>query len=140
MAAIKLSCAYPVSKEKIWEYLTSDKLLSLWCLPSKSFALEKGREFKFQSEPSAFWDGVFINTIIDFDAHSFLSYKCINEKTKLNTVVTWTITSGNGSAQLSLEHSGFRPFKDLLTKIALTGGWKNMMEKKLYKELVSNPG
>jgi hypothetical protein len=107
MATIKLSCNYPVSKEKIWEYLTNDELLTSWCLPSKNFSLEKGREFKFQSTPSIFWDGIFINTI-----------------------VTWRIVENNSSTELLLEHSGFRPVKDLFTKIALTGGWKICCKKK----------
>ncbi|MCL2602179.1 MAG: SRPBCC domain-containing protein [Treponema sp.] len=137
MASIKLLHNYPVSKEKIWSYLTSDERLTSWCLPSKNFLLERGRQFRFESTPSVFWDGVFINTILDFEVNSFLSYRCINEGLNLNTVVTWRIRSSNDSVQLSLEHSGFRPFKDLLIKIALTGGWKNMMRKSLYDQLTA---
>ena len=138
MATIKLSHDYPVSKEKIWEYLTNDDLLTSWCLPSKIFLLEKGKEFIFQSDPSIFWDGLFKNTILDFSMNTFLSYKCVNENSKLDTVVTWKIIEENNSVKLSLEHSGFRPIKDFFTKVALTGGWKNMMQQKLYNKLIEN--
>ncbi|MCL1991544.1 MAG: SRPBCC domain-containing protein [Spirochaetes bacterium] len=137
MATINLSHSYPVAKEKVWEQLTRDELLTAWCLPSANFALEKGRQFKFEDKPSPFWDGVFINTVIDFDAGAFLSYRCTNARSKMDTIVTWKLTEKNGSTELSLEHSGFRPFKDLFTKMALTTGWKSMMEKKLHGKLLA---
>jgi hypothetical protein len=105
-------------------------------MPSYNFSLEKGREFRFEGTPSKFFDGIFINTIIDYDICSFLSYKCEHKKSGLKTTVTWKLAEGNGSTKLSLEHSGFRRVKDLFAKIAITGGWKDMMNKKLYGKLV----
>jgi uncharacterized protein YndB with AHSA1/START domain len=135
MAKIKLSKIYPVSGDKVWEYLTNDELLGSWCMPSENFLLRKGGEFKFQGTPSRFWDGTFINTIIDYTENSFLSYQCVNEQLKLNTVVTWKLTETEGLTKLTLEHSGFRTFKDLFIKIALTTGWKEMLNANLYKKL-----
>jgi uncharacterized protein YndB with AHSA1/START domain len=88
MATIKVSTVYPVSKNKVWEYLTNDELLTSWCMPSYNFSLEKGKEFRFEVTPSKFFDGIFINTIIDYDKCSFLSYQCENKKSGLKTIVT----------------------------------------------------
>jgi uncharacterized protein YndB with AHSA1/START domain len=136
MSTIKLEKNYPIAKEAVWEYLTTDELLTSWCMPSYNFSLEKGKEFRFEVTPSKFFDGIFINTIIDYDICSFLTYQCENKKSGLKTIVTWKLVEENRSTKLSLEHSGFRRFKELFTKIAITGGWKDMMNKKLYRKLV----
>jgi RNA:NAD 2'-phosphotransferase (TPT1/KptA family) len=59
-------------------------------------------------------------------------YQCNNEKSKLKTMVKWTLAGEGASTKLVLEHNGFVGLKDLMTKIALSGGWKKMMNETLY--------
>jgi uncharacterized protein YndB with AHSA1/START domain len=139
MSVIKLEKTYPVPKEKLWEYLTQDALLSSWCMPTKNFALENGKEFMFEMPPSIFWDGKFHNKVKDFKACAFLSYECLSERPRLNTVVSWTLTEENGKTKLVLEHSGFTG-SNWLTKIMLAGGWKKMMNKDLLSKLTQANG
>jgi hypothetical protein len=106
-------------------------------MPTKNFALEKGNEFIFESTPSIFWDGMFFNKVTAFNENTFLSYECYSKSSKLNTVVSWTLTGENGETKLVLEHSGFRG-SNWLTKIMLSGGWKNMMNTDLYNKLVNS--
>jgi uncharacterized protein YndB with AHSA1/START domain len=134
-SAIRLEKKYPVPKEAVWRYLTSDALLSEWCMPSKNFALEKDQEFAFETSPSIFWDGKFFNKVTDFKENAFLSYECYSKSAKLNSLVCWTLTEENGETALALEHSGFRG-SNRLTKMMLTGGWKKMMNTDLYNKLV----
>ncbi|MCL2573851.1 MAG: SRPBCC domain-containing protein [Defluviitaleaceae bacterium] len=133
MSAIKLEKVYPTTKDAVWAYLVKDELLSSWCMPTKGFALEPGEDFVFEMSASAFWDGVFYNTVTDFDEHKFLSYKCTAKKPRLETMVKWTLTEQEGKTKLTLEHSGFKG-KDWLTKIMLKSGWKKMMDEHLYKK------
>ncbi|MCL2557982.1 MAG: SRPBCC domain-containing protein [Treponema sp.] len=135
MASISLTAIYSAPKEKVWEYLTGDALLGKWCMASDSFALERGREFRFSGDRSKFWDGVFTNTVVDFQDGVFLSYRCLCERPELDSLVTWTLRDDHGRAALSLKHSGFKPFKDCMFRIALRMGWKKMMEYNLRKEL-----
>ena len=135
MAEITLSQFYPVPKEKVWEYLTNDELLSLWLMPTENFLLEKGREFSFKSKPSKYWNGAFVNTVIDFEENSFLSYKSVCEELKLDTVITWKLIEKNGGTKLSLTHSGFRFFGDFFARITLTGNWEKMVYKDLHYQL-----
>jgi uncharacterized protein YndB with AHSA1/START domain len=134
MSAIKLEDAYPVSKEKVWAQLTDDALLSAWCMPTKGFYLEKGKEFIFESKPSVFWDGKFYNTVKDFAKNEFLSYTCVNKRSKLESVVCWTLTEEGGGTRLALEHSGFKA-SHWLTRLMLTAGWKKMLRVHLSKAL-----
>ena len=137
MATIKLEKQYPVSKQKVWEYLVKDELLTSWCMPSKGFFLEKEQEFIFEIDANAFFDGTFYNKVTDFDEYNFLTYKCIAKKPVLGTVVKWTLTEQNGETTLALKHSGFKG-SDFMTKTMLKGGWKKMMNDHLYNKLVNS--
>ena len=128
MASIRLSAAYPVSRDAVWKHLTDDALLGLWCMSSEGFALEKGRKFELRGEPSRFWDGVFHNTVIYYDPQAFLSYRCESRVPALDTVVTWKLVGTKDYTELSLEHSGFRPVKDMFVRQALASGWKRMLD------------
>ena len=131
---IKLSKTYPVSKEALWAYLIEDELLSSWCMPSKGFALQRGREFTFEMRPSLFWDGKFHNTVTGFKPYGFLTYDCIMKRPSIRTTVKWTLTQEDGKTTLELEHDGFKG--KWITKIMLTSGWKKMLNRHLYNKLV----
>ena len=137
MSTIRLEKKYPVPKEILWRYLTEDALLSAWCMPTKYFALEKGKEFIFKSASSIFWDGRFYNTILGFSENTYLTYKCTSRRPKLNTVVKWMLAEANGETTLVLEHSDFR-ISNWLTKIMLAVGWKKMMDTHLYQKLLAH--
>jgi len=133
MSAIKIEKTYPVPKETLWAYLTSDELLSSWCMPSYGFALEPGETFVFQMPSSAFWDGKFHNKMLDFEELVFLKYQCIAKRPKLDTIVAWTLMQEGEQTKLVLEHSGFGG--KWLIKIMLAAGWKKMMNEHLYKKI-----
>ena len=135
MAEIRLSQFFPVAKEKVWEYLTNDELLSLWLMPTENFLLERGRVFTFKSRPSKYWNGSFINTIIDFEANSFLSYRNVCEVLKLDTVITWKLTEKKGGVKLSFTQSGFRFLRDFPTRLSLIGSWEKMIYNDLRYQL-----
>jgi len=136
MGLIQLKKTYPTTKEVVWDFLTQDTLLSSWCMPSKGFSLEKNQEFVFEIKPNAFFNGTFHNTVMDFDAGVFLSYKCTSAKPRLDTVVKWTLVEEDGKTTLSLEHSGFRG-SQWLTKIMLASGWKKMMREHLLNKILT---
>jgi len=137
MVTIILEKKYPVSKEKVWEHLIKDELLTSWCMPTSGFALEKGQEFVFQIDANAFFDGTFYNKVIDYDKYKFLVYQCIAKKPVLDTVVKWTLVEQNDETTLTLEHSGFKGSK-FMTKLMLKSGWKKMMNDHLYNALVNS--
>ena len=104
-------------------------------MPTENFFPEKGRQFTFKSKPSKYWAGTFINTVLDCEIYTFLSYKSVCEALKLDTVITWKLSEKKGGTTLSLAHSGFRFFGDFFTRIALTGNWEKMVYKDLYDHL-----
>ena len=136
MATIKLEKEYPVSREKVWEQLVHDELMTDWCMPCSGFALVKGQEFKFEIEANAFFGGTFNNIVTNFADCEFLEYRCVAKKPALDTVVRWTLTEQDENTTLSLEHSGFKR-SAFMTKAMLTAGWKKMMNEHLYKKLTN---
>jgi len=137
MATIILEKKYPVSKEKVWEHLIKNELLSTWCMPTSGFALEKGQEFVFKIDANAFFDGTFYNKVTNFDEYKFLEYQCIAKKPALDTIVKWTLAKQNNETTLTLEHSGFRGL-DFMTTAMLKSGWKKMMNDHLYRVLTNS--
>ena len=134
MGTIKLNYVYPKSKDVIWAYLTHEDLLNKWCVPTSGFSLQIGKIFRFESNPSTYWNGVFINTILDYNVCNSLSYRFECENKKLDTKVTFLLEETNGKTKLILEHSGFR-FRDFFTKIHIKNGWEEMLYNNLYRKL-----
>jgi uncharacterized protein YndB with AHSA1/START domain len=134
MSVIRIEKAYPVPKEAVWKHLIKDELLSLWCMPSKGFALEKGQRFEFNIPSNIFFSGTFQNEVKDFSNGEFLSYKCTSTKPKLDTIVKWTLAEANGETKLAIEHSGFKG-SQWLTKTMLASGWRKMMNVHLLEKL-----
>jgi uncharacterized protein YndB with AHSA1/START domain len=134
MGTIKISYVYQKSKDVVWAHLTHEDLLNKWCVPTSGFSLQIGKIFRFESNPSTYWKGIFINTILDYKVCKSLSYRFECEKKKLDTTVTFQLEEANGKTKLLLEHSGFK-FKDFFTKLHIKHGWEEMIYDNLDRKL-----
>ena len=134
MPKIKLEATYAAPKEKVWEHLVKDELLSLWCMPCDGLELKKGKRFTFSIPKNAFFDGTFYNEVKDFEEFEELEYKCKAKKPKLSTTVEWKLKEKDGQTRLKLEHEGFKPHQ-ILTMLMLKAGWKKMMNSSLREKL-----
>ena len=95
--------------ERVWVALTDPATLSTWMMfKTNDFAPVVGHTFQFRDAPG--WDGVVDCTVIEVDEPRRLSYSWTSGEgsSQHATVVTWTLTEGDGVTRLHLEQSGFR--------------------------------
>lgn len=133
---------YNHSPERVWEYLTDATLLGQWLMPN-DFKAEVGHQFTFNAlpRPRFGFDGKIYCKVLMVEPLERISYSWrggSGEKVTLDSVVTWTLTSRDGGTLLTLEHSGFKGVKNLITYLVMNKGWIKIakrMETQLLTQL-----
>jgi uncharacterized protein YndB with AHSA1/START domain len=123
----------PHTPEVIWKALTTGELVARWLMPN-DFELAIGRRFTFQTKPMGNWDGVVHCEVLEITPHAKLVYSWkggaeSNDKygSRLDSIVTWTLTGVEGGTRLRLVHSGFRSPGNDFAFDAMSGGWAKVM-------------
>jgi uncharacterized protein YndB with AHSA1/START domain len=123
--------------EKVWRALTESSLVTAWLMPNDLVPV-KGHRFTFQSRPIPGWDGVCHCEVLEVEPTQKLSYtwrggsdEATHYGTRLDTVVTWTLTRTDaGGTLLRLVHSGFTA-KNAHAFEIMSKGWHGMVTKSL---------
>jgi uncharacterized protein YndB with AHSA1/START domain len=134
--AIVVDEVFPHRPEVLWKTLTSTELMGRWLMMPRGFEPAKGKHFTFQTTPAGEWDGVIHCKVLEVTPNERLVYAWTggadsNDKygSRLETVVTWTLTAVDGGTRLRLVHSGFRtPENDFAFK-AMGEGWPKAFQK-----------
>ena len=126
----------PHPRQVVWKVLTTAELIARWMMEPKGFALEVGARFSFQTRPAGAWDGTIHCEVLEVTPFERFSYAWKGGDrdnsgygSRLDTVVSWTLSDSEGGTRLQLRHSGFElPMND--TAYANLGkGWKICMER-----------
>ena len=111
--AITVEKVLPYAADKIWRTLTRSDLLTKWLMPN-DFQPSVGHRFNFRTRPIGDWDGVVHCEVLDCDPPRLLRYSWkggadTNPEfgSKLDSVVTWTLTPVEGGTQVRMVHDGF---------------------------------
>ena len=111
--AITVEKVLPYAADKIWRTLTTSDLLTKWLMPN-DFQPSVGHRFNFRTRPIGDWDGVVHCEVLDCDPPRLLRYSWkggadTNPEfgSKLDSVVTWTLTPVEGGTQVRMVHDGF---------------------------------
>ena len=119
----------PHAREIIWKTLTDGTLISRWLMPN-DFEPVVGKRFTFRTKPMGSWDGVVHCEVLEVEPCEKLVYSWKggsddNEAygSKLDSVVTWTLTAVDTGTRLRLVHSGFRSPGNDFAFDAMSGGW-----------------
>ncbi|QIG93237.1 MULTISPECIES: SRPBCC family protein [unclassified Bradyrhizobium] len=111
--AITVEKVLPYAADKIWRTLTTSDLLVKWLMPN-DFVAVVGHRFNFRTRPIGDWDGVVHCEVLDCDSPRLLRYSWkggadTNPEygSKLDSVVTWTLTPVEGGTQVRMVHDGF---------------------------------
>jgi uncharacterized protein YndB with AHSA1/START domain len=130
----------PQSPEQVWRVLTEPALLAQWLMPNDLKPVV-GHHFTFQAKPVPGWDGVVHCEVLEVDAPRRLRYSwCGGSKElegfghRLETVVSWTLTSVGSGTRLHLEHAGFGPADEFAYQ-GLGGGWRGKVGESLARVL-----
>src|SRR5687768_8703397 len=125
---------FPHSREVVWKTLITPELMSRWLMVPTGFEPVKGKRFTFQTTPAGPWDGTIHLEVLEVTPNERLVYSWqggheANKDygSRLETVVTWTLSKVKGGTRLHLEHAGFRtPKNDSAFKL-MSGGWSKVV-------------
>jgi uncharacterized protein YndB with AHSA1/START domain len=125
----------PHGPEKVWKTLTDPALMGRWLMEPTGFKAEKGNRFTYRTTPAGQWDGTINCEVLEVEpnerlVHSWVGGHESNREygSKLDTIVTWTLTPVEGGTRVRLVHSGFRPTNDSAFS-KMSQGWPKVVEK-----------
>ena len=125
---------FPHAPETIWKTLTTGELIGRWLMEPTGFAAAKGTRFTFQTTPAGAWNGVIHCEVLDVSRNELLSFSWqggdetnAQYGSRLDTIVTLTLTKVDRGTRLRLVHSGFvTPRNDSAFK-TMSEGWKKVV-------------
>ena len=127
---------FPHSRSVLWKVLTTGELIARWMMEPKGFAPVVGNRFTFQTTCAGAWNGTIHCEVLEVKPFERFSYSWeggdagnIGYGSKLNTVVSWTLSDSEGGTRLVLRHSGFELPRNDTAYVNLGKGWKVCMER-----------
>jgi uncharacterized protein YndB with AHSA1/START domain len=142
-AALKLDAqdivveeVFPHTPETIWKTLTSGALMSRWIMPPTGFEPVKGKRFTFQTTAAGAWDGVIQCEVLEAKPNERLVYawkggheENVGYGSRLDTVVTWSLSKAANGTRLRLVHSGFVTPRNDTAFNNMSEGWKKVVPR-----------
>ena len=132
--AITVEKLLPHAPEKIWRTLTTRELIGKWLMPN-DFAPEVGRRFTFRTKPMGDWDGVVQCEVLDCEPPRLLRYSWKGGSdsnpaygSRLDSVVTWTLTPVDGGTHVRMVHDGFIFPGNRFAYDAMSPGWGKVLD------------
>jgi len=106
---------FPHGPETIWKTLTTGELIGRWLLMTPTgFEAVEGKRFTFQTTPAGAWDGVIHCQVLEAIPNERLAYSWtsgdegnVGYGSRLETVVTWSLSRVEAGTRLRLVHIGF---------------------------------
>ena len=125
----------PHAPETIWKALTTGELIGRWLtMKPTGFEPVKGARFTFQTTPAGAWDGAIRCEVLEVMHNERLSYSWQSGDdgnaqygSRLDTIVTFTLTKVDGGTRLRLVHSGFVTPKNDSAFRNMSEGWTKVV-------------
>ena len=134
----------PHPPEKVWQALTRSELISRWLMPN-DFKPAVGHRFTFSTQPMGGRDGIVHCEVLEVEPNRRLVYSWKggsddNPKygSRLDSVVTWTLTPEKDGTRLRLVHAGFRSPGNDFAYDAMKPGWGRVMGR--IAEIIATGG
>lgn len=128
---------FPHAPETIWKTLTTGALIARWIeMPMAGFEPVVGNRFTLQTTPAGAWDGLIRCEVLEVIPNERFVYTWnsgdeanIGYGSKLETVVTFTLSRVENGTRLRAVHSGFVLPKNATSFGNLSKGWKQVVGK-----------
>ena len=134
--AITVDEIFPHSADLVWKTLTNPDLMGRWLMKPTGFEPVVGNRFTFQTTPAGAWDGVIRCEVLEIVpnarlVHSWQGGSDANAEygSRLDTIVTWTITQLEGGTRVHLVHSGFQVPRNGFAFRNMSNGWPKIVRK-----------
>jgi uncharacterized protein YndB with AHSA1/START domain len=126
---------FPHAPEIVWKTLTTGELMGRWLgMMPTGFAAVKGTRFTYKTSPAGPWDGTIHCEVLEVSPPTLLSYSWRGGHesnaaygSRLDTIVTLTLTRVVGGTRLRLVHSGFVKQKNDSAFQNMSDGWKKVV-------------
>ncbi|MGF1624219.1 MAG: SRPBCC domain-containing protein [Alphaproteobacteria bacterium] len=126
---------FPHAPETIWQTLTTAELMGRWLMMPTGFEPVQGKRFTYQTTPAGEWDGVIDCQVLEVTPNERLVYTWKGGHdanaaygSRLETVVTWTLTKVDGGTRIRLVHSGFRMPRNDFAFRKMSEGWPKVVQ------------
>jgi uncharacterized protein YndB with AHSA1/START domain len=127
---------FPHAPETIWKVLTSGELIVRWLhMPATGFEPVKGKHFTLETKPAGAWDGIIHCEVLEVTPNERFAYAWkgghegnVGYGSRLETVVTFTLSRVENGTRLRLVHSGFVLPKNDTAFTNMGEGWKKVLK------------
>jgi uncharacterized protein YndB with AHSA1/START domain len=133
---IELDEVFPHPPHVLWKVLTTGSLIARWMMEPSGFAPVVGTKFNFQTTPAGAWDGTIQCEVLEVKENVQFSYSWKGGDdgnsgygSRLDTIVSWTLSEIEGGTRLQLVHSGFVAPTNATAYQNLDKGWKVCLER-----------
>ena len=128
---------FPHAPETIWKTLTDGELMGRWLgMTPTGFEPVKGKRFTYQTTAAGAWDGVIQCEVLEVIPNQRLAYSWrgghegnTGYGSRLDTVVTFTLSKAENGTRLRLVHSGFVLPQNEIAFTNMGGGWKKVVPR-----------
>jgi uncharacterized protein YndB with AHSA1/START domain len=128
---------FPHAPETIWKTLTTPELIGRWLkMTASGFEAAKGNRFTYQTTPAGAWDGVIHCEVLEVIASVRLVYSWkgghagnVGYGSRLETVVTWTLSSVESGTRVRMVHSGFVLPRNETAYKGMGEGWPIVLQR-----------
>jgi uncharacterized protein YndB with AHSA1/START domain len=127
---------FPHSPEAIWRALTDRDLIGRW-MPMQPVGFEpvEGTCFTYRTAPAGAWDGTIDCEVIEVTPNQRLAFTWkggdeanVGYGSRLETVVTFTLSKVAGGTLIQLVHSGFVMPRNETAFTGMSKGWPKVIE------------
>lgn len=127
---------FPHNIEMMWKTLTTPELMGRWLMVPTGFAPEAGNEFTYQTTPAGEWDGTIHCRVLEAVPNERLAYSWRGGSdsnqgygSRLDTIVTWTLSRVDGGTRVRLVHSGFELPRNESAFRTMSHGWSKVVQQ-----------
>jgi uncharacterized protein YndB with AHSA1/START domain len=125
---------FPHAPESIWKVLTTGELIARWLMPAEGFEAVEGNRFTYKTTPAGAWDGTIRCEILEVVPNERLVYSWkgghednVGYGSRLDTVVTWTLSRAENGTRVRVVHSGFVLPKNDTAYRNMSDGWTKVI-------------
>ena len=128
---------FPHPPEVVWKTLTVPELMARWLgMTPTGFEPAEGKPFTYQTTPAGEWDGVIHCQVLEAVPNERLVYAWkgghegnVGYGSRLDTVVTFTLSRVLAGTRVRFVHSGFVLPKNETAFNNMSGGWKTVVQR-----------
>lgn len=134
--AIVVEEVFPHAPAVVWKALTDNALMGRWLMAPAGFEPVAGKRFTFQTRPAGEWDGTIHCEVLEVVENERLSYAWsggheanVGYGSKLETIVTITLSAVEAGTRMRLVHSGFLMPRNETAYRNMSDGWKVVVKR-----------